>query len=72
MDESLRHDNPNPTLTANPLSKLSFWWLNPLFRKGYKGWVEESDMYNVCPDQSFIHSLCTTRDQREKLNGSSL
>ncbi|KAK3751067.1 hypothetical protein RRG08_044643 [Elysia crispata] len=52
MDESLRHSNPNPILTANPVSKLLFWWLNPLFRKGYKGWLEESDMYNVCPSDS--------------------
>ncbi|RUS69047.1 hypothetical protein EGW08_023190, partial [Elysia chlorotica] len=52
MDESLRHKNPNPILGANPLSKLTFWWLNPLFRKGYKGWLEESDMYNVCPRDS--------------------
>ncbi|GFS16304.1 multidrug resistance-associated protein 4 [Elysia marginata] len=52
MDESLRHDNPNPTLTANYVSKMLFWWLNPLFNKGYKGWLEESDMYNVTPNDS--------------------
>ncbi|RUS69502.1 hypothetical protein EGW08_022737, partial [Elysia chlorotica] len=51
-DECLRHDNPNPTLTVNPLSRLIFWWLNPLFKKGYKGWLDESDMYNVCPADS--------------------
>ncbi|KAK3795777.1 hypothetical protein RRG08_031858 [Elysia crispata] len=52
MDESLRHHNPNPTITANILSKMLYWWLNPLFKKGYKGWLEESDMYNVCPSDS--------------------
>ncbi|KAK3702318.1 hypothetical protein RRG08_008706 [Elysia crispata] len=52
MDESYRHDNPNPTLKANPLSIMLFWWLDPLFKKGYKGWLEESDMYNVCPGDS--------------------
>ncbi|KAK3795778.1 hypothetical protein RRG08_031859 [Elysia crispata] len=63
MDESLRHDNPNPILTANPLSKLIFWWQNPLFRKGYKGWLEESDMYNVCPSDS-------SKTTGEKLNAA--
>ncbi|GFS16324.1 cystic fibrosis transmembrane conductance regulator [Elysia marginata] len=52
MDESLRHDKPNPFVTVNPLSKWSYWWLNPLFKKGYKGWLEECDMYNVCPSDS--------------------
>ncbi|GFS27779.1 cystic fibrosis transmembrane conductance regulator [Elysia marginata] len=52
MDESLRHENPNPALTANPLSQFFFCWINSLFEKGYKGWLEESDMYNVCPNDS--------------------
>ncbi|GFS15398.1 cystic fibrosis transmembrane conductance regulator [Elysia marginata] len=52
MDESLRHDNPNPTLKANLLSRAFYSWLNPLFKKGSKGWLEESDMYNVCPEDS--------------------
>lgn len=53
MDESLKHHNPNPSLTANPLSKLFFWWVNPLFKKGYVRTLEVEDMYNPCPeDQS--------------------
>ncbi|GFN81851.1 cystic fibrosis transmembrane conductance regulator [Plakobranchus ocellatus] len=55
MDETLRRDNPNPFLSANPISKIFFSWLNPLFKKGCKGWLEETDMYNTCPsDQSKI------------------
>ncbi|RUS69046.1 hypothetical protein EGW08_023189, partial [Elysia chlorotica] len=52
MDECLRHDNPNPTLTANIMSRMLYLWLGPLLRKGYKGWLDESDMYNVCPCDS--------------------
>ncbi|KAK3762198.1 hypothetical protein RRG08_057436 [Elysia crispata] len=52
MDETLRHDNPNPILTANLLSKIWYCWLNPLFTRGYKGWLDESDMFNVCADDS--------------------
>ncbi|GFS19518.1 multidrug resistance-associated protein 4 [Elysia marginata] len=52
MDETLRYDNPNPILTANVLSRLWFCWLNPLFSQGYKGRLEEADMYNVCPSDS--------------------
>ncbi|XP_059156862.1 ATP-binding cassette sub-family C member 4-like isoform X7 [Physella acuta] len=52
MDESLRHVNPNPTLTANFFSKVSFWWVNSLFKKGYRRPLEEADLYNVCPSDS--------------------
>ncbi|KAM8873018.1 ATP-binding cassette sub-family C member 4 [Synchiropus picturatus] len=37
----------NPAATANFLSKIFFWWLNPLFRTGYKRRLEEDDMYEV-------------------------
>ncbi|KAK3729239.1 hypothetical protein RRG08_008566 [Elysia crispata] len=49
MDESLRHVNPNPALKANIVSKTFFWWLNPLFKRGYQTPLEEADLYNVCP-----------------------
>ncbi|GFN81877.1 cystic fibrosis transmembrane conductance regulator [Plakobranchus ocellatus] len=49
MDETMRHHNPNPTLTANILAKAFYMWLNPLFKKGSKGWLQETDMYNACP-----------------------
>ncbi|XP_052217717.1 ATP-binding cassette sub-family C member 4-like isoform X4 [Dreissena polymorpha] len=53
MDESIRHHNPNPILRANPLSKLLFWWMNPLFKNGYERQLEVEDMYNVVnEDQS--------------------
>ncbi|XP_048764978.2 ATP-binding cassette sub-family C member 4-like isoform X2 [Ostrea edulis] len=52
MDESLKHHNPNPILTANPLSKLLFWWMNPIFKIGYKRRLEVDDMYNVTNEDS--------------------
>ncbi|XP_012941427.1 multidrug resistance-associated protein 4, partial [Aplysia californica] len=52
MDESQNHVNPNPTLKANFLSRATFWWLNPLFKKGYTQPLEETDLYNVVPNDS--------------------
>lgn len=52
MDETLNHYNPNPILRVNPISKLFFWWLNPLFKTGYKRRLEVDDMYNVCEQDS--------------------
>ncbi|KAM6893784.1 ATP-binding cassette sub-family C member 4 [Xenentodon cancila] len=40
----------NPVATANILSKIFFWWLNPLFKTGYKRRLEEDDMYRVLPE----------------------
>uniref|UniRef100_A0A3Q4AMX3 Cystic fibrosis transmembrane conductance regulator n=1 Tax=Mola mola TaxID=94237 RepID=A0A3Q4AMX3_MOLML len=37
----------NPAATAGLLSKIFFWWLNPLFRIGYKRRLDEDDMYEV-------------------------
>ncbi|XP_060582248.1 ATP-binding cassette sub-family C member 4-like isoform X3 [Ruditapes philippinarum] len=56
MDESLKHHNPNPVIHANPISKIFFWWMNPLFKKGYGRQLEIDDMYNV-----------TVEDQSDKL-----
>ncbi|XP_054637094.1 multidrug resistance-associated protein 4 isoform X1 [Dunckerocampus dactyliophorus] len=42
----------NPAASANLLSKIFFWWLNPLFRIGYKRRLEEDDMYPVLVEDS--------------------
>uniref|UniRef100_A0A3Q3LYS7 Multidrug resistance-associated protein 4-like n=1 Tax=Labrus bergylta TaxID=56723 RepID=A0A3Q3LYS7_9LABR len=47
MEEVRETARTNPAATASFLSKLFFWWLNPLFRTGYKRRLEESDMYEV-------------------------
>lgn len=38
---------PNPYERANPLSKLLFFWVFPLFSKGYNKDLEEQDLYAV-------------------------
>ncbi|XP_023933062.1 multidrug resistance-associated protein 4-like isoform X4 [Lingula anatina] len=52
MDEGTKHVNTNPLQKANWLSKLFFWWINPLFKVGYKRNLEVEDMYNVVHDDS--------------------
>ncbi|XP_072399246.1 probable multidrug resistance-associated protein lethal(2)03659 [Diabrotica undecimpunctata] len=48
MEEATSNENPkkiNPLDTANILSKVLFWWLLPLFKKGYSKELTEDDMY---------------------------
>ncbi|XP_078589212.1 ATP-binding cassette sub-family C member 4-like [Branchiostoma floridae x Branchiostoma japonicum] len=52
MDNKVRLQKPNPLATANTLSRLLFWWLNPLFKVGYKRKLEEDDMFNVLYEDS--------------------
>jgi len=40
---------PNPELSAGILSKIFFWWLNPIFGVGYKRQLEQEDLFQVCP-----------------------
>lgn len=47
MAEGAGATKSNPVATAGFLSKLFFWWLNPLFWVGYKRRLEEDDMYEV-------------------------
>ncbi|XP_049425688.1 multidrug resistance-associated protein 4 [Epinephelus fuscoguttatus] len=47
MDKPTKDTKTNPAATASLLSKIFFWWLNPLFRTGYKRRLEEDDMYEV-------------------------
>ncbi|XP_060888186.1 ATP-binding cassette sub-family C member 4-like [Labrus mixtus] len=47
MEEVRETARTNPAATASFLSKLFFWWLNPLFRTGYKRRLEESDVFEV-------------------------
>ncbi|XP_015109904.1 multidrug resistance-associated protein 4 [Diachasma alloeum] len=53
MDNSTKYDNPNPRKTANPLSKLVFWWLKPLFTYGKNNNLKVKDLHNILqPDLS--------------------
>ncbi|XP_022602217.1 LOW QUALITY PROTEIN: multidrug resistance-associated protein 4-like [Seriola dumerili] len=47
MERVSKDAKTNPAATAGLLSKIFFWWLNPLFRTGYKRRLEEDDMYEV-------------------------
>uniref|UniRef100_A0A1A7XAW0 Multidrug resistance-associated protein 4 n=2 Tax=Nothobranchiidae TaxID=405002 RepID=A0A1A7XAW0_9TELE len=47
MEKVSRDAKTNPAATANLLSRVFFWWLNPLFRTGYKRRLEEDDMFEV-------------------------
>ncbi|KAK2856772.1 hypothetical protein Q5P01_005507 [Channa striata] len=47
MEKLSKEAKTNPAATASLLSKIFFWWLNPLFRTGYKRRLEEDDMYEV-------------------------
>jgi hypothetical protein len=37
----------NPIEEANPISKLFFLWILPLFQKGYKQDLTFPDLYNI-------------------------
>ncbi|XP_070850344.1 ATP-binding cassette sub-family C member 4-like [Chaetodon trifascialis] len=50
MEEVGKADKTNPVATAGVISKIFFWWLNPLFRTGYKRRLEEDDMFQVLPE----------------------
>ncbi|GLD64868.1 multidrug resistance-associated protein 4-like protein [Lates japonicus] len=47
MERASKDGKTNPAATASLLSKIFFWWLNPLFKIGYKRRLEEDDMYEV-------------------------
>ncbi|XP_039997776.1 multidrug resistance-associated protein 4 [Xiphias gladius] len=47
MERVSKDAKTNPAATASLLSNVFFWWLNPLFRVGYKRRLEEDDMYEV-------------------------
>ncbi|XP_019724109.1 ATP-binding cassette sub-family C member 4 isoform X2 [Hippocampus comes] len=52
MENVKKDAKTNPAASANLLSKLIFWWLNPLFRAGYKRKLEEDDIYPVLEEDS--------------------
>ncbi|XP_066267632.1 ATP-binding cassette sub-family C member 4-like [Branchiostoma lanceolatum] len=52
MDKKFKKPKPNPLEKAGLLSKLLFWWLNPIFKTGYKRTLQEDDMYNVLYEDS--------------------
>ncbi|XP_069577159.1 ATP-binding cassette sub-family C member 4-like isoform X2 [Brachyistius frenatus] len=47
MEKVSQDAKTNPAASASLLSKIFFWWLNPLFKIGYKRPLEEDDMFEV-------------------------
>ncbi|XP_018014703.1 ATP-binding cassette sub-family C member 4, partial [Hyalella azteca] len=47
MDQSKEKLKPNPRATASWISKLSFWWLMPLLKKGSTADLTIDDLYEV-------------------------
>ncbi|XP_078695256.1 ATP-binding cassette sub-family C member 4-like [Branchiostoma floridae x Branchiostoma belcheri] len=69
MDDRFRKPKPNPLATAGLVSKIFFWWLNPLFTTGYKRTLQEDDMYNVLyADSSQKQTECLQREWQKELD----
>ncbi|XP_070149239.1 ATP-binding cassette sub-family C member 4 [Polyergus mexicanus] len=49
MNATKKFDNPNPRASANPISKLFFWWLVKLFWYGKNHDLEMKNIYNIMP-----------------------
>ena len=43
MDETKVHLSPSPLVTANFFSRWFFLWLGPLFAKGFRSQLKQSD-----------------------------
>ncbi|XP_076453870.1 ATP-binding cassette sub-family C member 4-like isoform X2 [Babylonia areolata] len=77
MDETARHFNPSPMQSANWISRVLFWWLNPLMKKGHKKELSEEDLFSVVPQDSADHlSVGLEREwqrelQKEKDSGGT-
>ncbi|GJJ75953.1 hypothetical protein EMPS_08311 [Entomortierella parvispora] len=62
----------SPENSANVLSRITLWWLNGLFAKGYKRRIEEDDLYLML-EKNRAHVLCsqlTLQWEREKKRAS--
>ncbi|XP_043747935.1 ATP-binding cassette subfamily C member 4-like [Cervus elaphus] len=46
---------PNPLQDANVCSRLFSWWLNTLFKIGYKWKLKQDGMYSVLPEDRSQH-----------------
>ncbi|KAJ3352784.1 Multidrug resistance-associated protein 1 [Allomyces javanicus] len=51
-DDGIAAGVANPEDTANLFSRLSFWWLNDLMRRGQKNVLRADDLYRVATSQA--------------------
>lgn len=47
-----KSNNPNPVLQSNFLSKILYFWVDPLILKGYKNPLTVNDIYDLSPENS--------------------
>ncbi|XP_052827296.1 ATP-binding cassette sub-family C member 4 isoform X1 [Octopus bimaculoides] len=69
MEKAKQHYNPNPMMKANFISKLFYWWLNPLLSLGYKKTLNQEDLFNVLNDDSsdILRERLTSEWEKEML-----
>ncbi|XP_071950845.1 ATP-binding cassette subfamily C member 4-like [Antedon mediterranea] len=59
----------HPYNKANWISKLFFWWLGPLFKKGYKKPLELNDMYPLLDENKTKYLTdCLEREWDKKIH----
>ncbi|KAM7258722.1 hypothetical protein ACFE04_014463 [Oxalis oulophora] len=61
-----------PFLEAGFLSKLSFWWLNPLMRKGKEKILEDDDVPNIRSSDTAYTCYSTYTEELRKHQGKGL
>ncbi|XP_018402741.1 PREDICTED: multidrug resistance-associated protein 4-like [Cyphomyrmex costatus] len=49
MDAAKKVNNPNPRVSANPISKFFFWWLARIIWYGKDHDLEMTNVYNIMP-----------------------
>ncbi|KAF9194834.1 hypothetical protein BGZ51_007054 [Haplosporangium sp. Z 767] len=57
LDSQFKKGPYSPENTAPALSRITLWWLNDLFRIGYKRQIEEDDLYEML-DRNTSAFLC--------------
>lgn len=50
MDVETFKRKPNRELKAGFISKIFFWWLNPIFCQGFKRDLGPDDLFELCPE----------------------
>ncbi|XP_014208436.1 probable multidrug resistance-associated protein lethal(2)03659 [Copidosoma floridanum] len=55
MDNSKSTSKPNPAERANPISRITWWWTLPIFKKGYSKVFGVDDLYDpIKTDESNV------------------
>ncbi|KAL6423801.1 hypothetical protein ACFW04_010336 [Cataglyphis niger] len=77
MNATKKFNNPNPRASANPISKLFFWWLVKLFWYGKDHDLEMKNLYDTLPadvsellgnslEQHWKNEICTAEKNGRK------